>query len=65
MTTLDLTCRCGARLQLATRFPGDAARERRAFDQAHEVCRKPAAHRPPPPPRPPVLPDPLPNPVQR
>ncbi len=37
--TLDLTCTCGGRLHLSTDWAPDMARERRAFDEAHQACR--------------------------
>ncbi len=38
--TLHLTCRCGARLDVASVYSSDLAGERKAFDQAHAVCRQ-------------------------
>lgn len=46
---LDLTCGCGARLQLQTRWGETMRKERAAFDVAHEPCRqRPDAPEPPP-----------------
>lgn len=38
---LDLTCRCGARLQLETDYGDTLRRERAVFNEQHADCRKP------------------------
>ena len=40
--TLHLTCQCGAVLDVVaeTRYSLTITHERRAFDQAHQVCRE-------------------------
>lgn len=39
--TIDLTCKCGARLQTFRELPFDADRAVREFHKAHKDCRKP------------------------